>query len=354
MSSNPAPTHGQAMEGDGFYNRHSALQASGIALLRDLWAEAARAVPFGDEPLVIVDYASSQGKNSMEPMRTAIEVLRSRTGPDRSIEVIHTDLPENDFSSLFAAIQTDPASYLAGHQNVFPAAIGRSYFDQILAPNRAHLGWNAWSMQWMSKLPTEVPDHVLAGMTNVPDAMKLVRIQLAADWRRYLELRSHELRPGGKLLVAYTGRTASETGWERPLGELWESLCDMARDGMLGADEPKRITIPIGLRTIDDVRAPFSAGDPFCGLHLEYAEILKTTDPFWAEFEESRNASQLGQRRADSMRAWAGPTITGLFDPQRDKVALADELFARFARRMSMHPEKHEPYMLAVVVAKRG
>jgi hypothetical protein len=352
MSSGSATTPGQAMEGGGFYNRHSALQASGIALLRDLWTETVRTVPFGDEPLVVVDYASSQGKNSMEPMRTAIEVLRSRAGPDRPIEVIHTDLPENDFSSLFTAIQTDPASYLAGVQKVFPAAIGRSYFDQILVPNRAHLGWNAWSMQWMSKLPTEVPDHVLAGMTNLPDAMKLVTRQLAADWRRYLELRSLELRPGGKLLVAYTGRTGSETGWERPLGELWASLCDMARDGMLRDNELERITIPIGLRTIDDVRAPFSGGNTFGGLHLDYAEILKTADPFWSEFEESKNAHQLGQRRADSMRAWAGPTIARLFDPQRDQLALADELFARFARRMSMHPEKHEPYMLAVVVTK--
>lgn len=32
-------------------------------------------------------------RNSMRPMRLAIETLRSRVGANRAIEVVHTDLP---------------------------------------------------------------------------------------------------------------------------------------------------------------------------------------------------------------------------------------------------------------------
>jgi hypothetical protein len=341
------------MEGGGFYNRHSGLQAAGISLLLPIWADAARTVEIGEEPLVIADYASSQGRNSMVPMRIAIEQLKRRTTKDRPIEVIHTDLPSNDFSSLFNALEDDPNSYLAELTNIFPSAIGRSYFQQILPSNRIHLGWNTWSLQWMSSSPADAPDHVLAGMSEDPQVSRLVKNQQALDWRRYLELRSSELRPGGKLLVAFTGRTHSETGWEQPLGELWGLLLEMGREGLLSDVELQKITIPIGLRTIDDIRAPFLGEGSFSALRLDCSEILKVPDQFWAEFQQSGDVRQLAQRRSDTMRAWAGPTIMRLISPSRDRPALVDDLFARFTARMLRNPTKHEPYMVAAILAKQ-
>lgn len=353
MSSSNTTSPSQAMEGGGFYNRNSALQASGISLLLPRWVEAARSVDIGEEPLAIADYASSQGRNSMLPMRIAIEELKRRTTQDRPIEVIHTDLPSNDFSALFNALGNDPNSYLKGLTNIFPSAIGRSYFQQIIPPNRVHLGWNTWSMQWMSSSPADAPDHILAGLSEDREVLRHVKNQQAIDWRRYLELRSLELRPGGKLLVAFTGRTHSETGWERPLGELWQALLEMGSDGLLPNLELKRITIPIGLRTIDDIRAPFQGDGSFSALRLDYSEILKAPDPCWPEYQRSGDVERLAQQRSDTMRAWAGPTIMELISPSRDRTALMDDLFARFTARMAKHPEKHEPYMLAAVLAKQ-
>ena len=152
-----------AMEGSGFYNRNSAMQAAGIALLLPFWEAACRTVAIDNGTIVIVDYASSQGRNSMAPMRIAIEELRGRAGAGTPVEVIHTDLPSNDFSSLFKALQEEPDSYMRGASGIFPAAIGRSYFEPLFPPGRVHLGWNTWSMQWMSRSPANAPDHILAG-----------------------------------------------------------------------------------------------------------------------------------------------------------------------------------------------
>jgi hypothetical protein len=244
------------MEGAGFYNRNSAMQAAGISHALSVWASACQSVQIGAEPLVIVDYASSQGRNSMKPMRMAIEAVRCRCGGDKPVEVVHTDLPSNDFSSLFVALHHDPDSYLRGVTGVFPAAIGRSYFEPLVPPGRVHLGWNTWSMQWMSQSPADASDHILAGMSASAPVMTAVRAQQAADWRRFLTLRAAEMRQGGRLLVGYTARTAEETGWEWLLGELWASVEDMGRDGILSLDERTRITIPIGLRTLDEIQAP--------------------------------------------------------------------------------------------------
>ncbi len=74
------------MEGRGAYNKHGAIQAAGVASALPLLEKAVRNMELGsgDEPIVIADYGSSQGKNSLAPMRIAIENLANvsaRSGP---------------------------------------------------------------------------------------------------------------------------------------------------------------------------------------------------------------------------------------------------------------------------------
>jgi hypothetical protein len=69
-----------AMEGGGFYNRNSAVQAGGIALLSPIWLEACETVDLGHGPVRNLDLASSQGRNSMAPMAIAILAVRRRRG----------------------------------------------------------------------------------------------------------------------------------------------------------------------------------------------------------------------------------------------------------------------------------
>src|SRR5262245_18870072 len=92
-----------AMEGGGAYNKNAKLQASGGAFALPHLENAARSIVFNpdSQPIVIADYGSSQGKNSLLPMRVAIEVVQARLGSDRPIFVYHEDLPANDFNSLF-------------------------------------------------------------------------------------------------------------------------------------------------------------------------------------------------------------------------------------------------------------
>lgn len=342
-----------AMEGNGFYNQYSALQAAGVAMLLPLWQTACRTVNITDAHPVIVDYGSSQGRNSMAPMRLAIDELRIRLGASVPIEVIHTDLPSNDFSSLFEALRDDPNSYMAGLSGIFPSAIGRSYFDPLVPAGRVHLGWNSWTMQWMSRSPADAPDHILAGLSGVTQVSAAVKEQQALDWRRFLEVRSFEMRPGARLLSAFTGRITDETGWEWLCGELWSAVLDLKYDGLLSERATEKITIPIGFRTIDEIKSPFVGDNGFAGLEIEHVEIIKVPDEGWADFQRSGDGQKLAQRHANMMRAWSGPTIAGLIEPNRDRAALLENLFARFATRLAIAPKKHEPYLAVALLAKR-
>lgn len=81
--------------GSGTYTAASRLQAAGLARAIEIFSEAAAEVPLPSppQPIVIADYGAASGHNSLLPIGAAIGVLRSRTRPEHSVLVAHTDAP---------------------------------------------------------------------------------------------------------------------------------------------------------------------------------------------------------------------------------------------------------------------
>src|SRR5918993_2889711 len=116
------------MKGHGFYNEHSRPQQKadslGLPLLEQAVGEMT--VPQGAEPAAVADFGAAQGRNSLGPMRLAVEKVRRRTAASTPIVVVHTDLPQNDFGSLFALVERSPERYLRGVENAFALAAGKT------------------------------------------------------------------------------------------------------------------------------------------------------------------------------------------------------------------------------------
>ena len=125
MSDRSTP-HISPMEGKGFCNRYAAVQAGGGALALPLLEQAARLIGVGpgDRPLIIADYGSSQGKNSLAPMRAAIAILRARTSPQRSILVYHIDLPANASARCLTCWRAIQTAMLWQIRMLFPVQLG--------------------------------------------------------------------------------------------------------------------------------------------------------------------------------------------------------------------------------------
>jgi hypothetical protein len=340
------------MEGGGFYNRNSAMQAAGIARVLPMWGKIASTVPVGDEPIVIADYGSSQGRNSMAPMRIAIAALRAASEPGRTVQVIHTDLPSNDFASLFQALAEEPDSYLNDAAGIFPSAVGRSYFEPIIVPETVHLGWNSWTLQWLSRNPIEVADHIVAGFGANDAAKMAVREQAAQDWRDFIAARACELRPGAKLFCLCAAAQDDRRTWEWLFGELWGAIVDMRGAGLLTEAELKRMTLPLAARTLGDIKAPFAEGGTCCRMEIEFADVVITPDPFWPEFEKTGDAEHLGQSWAGIWRGAIGPTLASALNPDRDQVAVLDDLFSRFAARIAASPQEQQNSIAIVILRK--
>ena len=78
-----------------------------MVLVLPLLEQAVRDIilPSGNAPIVVADYGSSQGKNSVVRKNSAIEGLRKSLDADRPIAVAHVNQTVNDFNTLFQVLE---------------------------------------------------------------------------------------------------------------------------------------------------------------------------------------------------------------------------------------------------------
>lgn len=346
------------MEGRGFYNQNAAIPAAGGALALPLLEEAARLIDIdpGDRPVVIADYGSSEGKNSLAPMRVAVAVLRARIGPGRPISVYHTDLPANDFSSLFQVLESDPQSYLRGEQNVFPSAIGRSFYRSIVPPNHVDLAWSSYAAVWLSQIPCQIPEHFF-----IPCSTGAVRAQFdrqaALDWEMFLSLRALELRPTGRLVVVLPALPETEpTGFATLMNQANSVLSDLVVKGLIRAEERGRMTLASCPRRERDLLAPFARNQQFQGLTVEHCVTSVVADTAWEEYLGDKDAEALAGKRARFFRAIFTPSLAQALRPERgpdERQAFSTALEAGLRARLVGHPAPIEILAGRIVLAKQ-
>ena len=356
----PALTHG-VTEGNGAYNRHSALQAGAATLASPLLEKAVQSMELDPEeqPIVIADYGSSQGKNSLIPVRSAIRSLRRRIGARRAISVFHVDLPANDFSTLFAVLNADPDRYVLDEPNVFPAAIGRSFYGSVLPPGSVHLGWSSYAVQWLSHVPTLIPGHFFPAHSTGKARSEFER-QAAEDWEAFLSLRSRELRPGGRLVVVVPGLADDgSTGFNHLVDEANAVLKEMVDDSLITADERLRMTLGVYPRRKRDLLAPFSKTGKFEQLTAEVCEMSQHPDASWLECERDGDKATLITKHVLFARSILLPSLASALAQVRagDTEAIGvfgDQLEERLKRRLANRPAATHSFVQTIVLAKDG
>src|ERR687889_1826159 len=250
------------MKGHGFYNEHSRPQQTADSLGLPLLGRAVEemTVPQGAEPAAVADFGAAQGRNSLGPMRLAVEKIRRRTTSSSPIVVIHTDLPQNDFGSLFALVEASPESYLRSVENVFALAAGKSFYERIFPDSYLSLGWTAISVHWLSKVPCNIPDHVYAQRAG-QRVRKAYAEQASEDWQRFLGHRARELGPGGELIVvAVTSDDIGNTGGESLMDLTNEPLLAIVDAGFIRPQEYRRMNMPAYHRTMEEFTEPLRSG----------------------------------------------------------------------------------------------
>jgi hypothetical protein len=356
MLKEATPARG-VMESGGSYNQHAKMQAGGGSLALPFLERAAGCITIasGTEPIVIADYGSSQGKNSLAPMRTAIRTLRSRLGPDRPICVVHVDQPANDFNTLFDVLHREPERYALDDANVFPSAIGRSFYEQAFPPEYVHLGWSSYAAMWLSRIPTQVTGHFRADRGTEAE-FKAFRRQAADDWKRFLSLRARELRPGGRLVVALAAFNDDDDckyGYEDLMDQANMAIADMVSEGTIGADEHERMVLGTCLRQRRDLLEPFERDGQFRDLTVECCELSGLSDPTWIAYERDGNKEALATRRARVFRVTFATSLACALADGAKTVQFADRLEDLLKRRLIDQTRPMHSFVQTMVLTKK-
>jgi hypothetical protein len=355
-----APTlpHG-VMEGKGAYNRYAKLPAGGAALAMPLFDKAARGVRLdtSDQPVVIADYGSSQGKNSLAPVGLAIKTLRSRLGPDRPIFIHHIDQPSNDFNSLFEVLDADTDRYTLDEPNVFPSAIGRSFYEQVLPANYVHLGWSSYAAVWLSRVPRPIPGHFIALGSKAGPLPEFTE-QAAKDWEMFLSLRARELRPGGRLVVVLPALDErGVSGFESLFDHANEALRQMVDEGVIQPEERVRMALGSYPRRKSDLLAPFTRDGQFHQLVVEECQLSVLEDATWAAYERDGDKEALAAKQALFFRAIFAPSLASALARAGDTEvcrAFGDQLESRLKERLAKQPAPMHSFVSTIVLAKES
>jgi hypothetical protein len=322
------------MQGSGFYNEHSVQQAeaaeAGIAMLR----AAAGEIPFpGDGPIVVADYGASHG-NSLRPLRAALDGLRGRPeGGQVAVSVVHTDLPDNDFSSLFETVAHDPDSYAGA--GVFTFAAGRSFYEPLFPDDTVSLGWSATAAVWLREAPCPLPDHLFSYAATGDRRQKWARAA-ADDWATFLRLRSAELRSDAELVVT---TLVSGPGYLDWMALIEAGAGDTLEAGVIDRGELDAMVIPTYIREPDEFfGAVEGAGLP---LRLVDSTIQPAPDPAFEAFREHRDAGRYSREAVAAYRAWSAPALMSALDGDRtadERTAVADALYEHTRARLEASP----------------
>jgi hypothetical protein len=355
MSNERGPSHG-VMEGGGSYNLHARIPAGGGNLALPFLEQAVKHITLDgrDQPVVIADYGSSQGKNSLAPMRAAIKALRARIGPDRPIFVVHIDQAANDFNTLFDVLHRDPERYSVDDPNIFPSAIGRSFYESVFPREHVHLGWSSYAAVWLSRIPMLIPGHFVA-LASTRDVREAFARQAADDWRFFLSLRASELRAGGRLVVVLPAlNDEGLSGFEPLFRDANSALAEMVAEGTITDEECARMALGTYPRRTCELLAPFHADGQFLDLSVEHCELFGLPDAAWIDYQRDANKELLANRHAGFFRSIFVPSLASVLTNSGNRQAFADAMDQKLKRRMVDQPAPLHSFVQTMVLAKES
>jgi SAM dependent carboxyl methyltransferase len=351
----PATT---GMKGGGYYDQHSTAQLSAIQALDD-WVDDAVAnlpLPAPGQPVTVLDLGSSEGRNAVRHMAAIVAGLRRRT--DQPLQTIYSDLASNDFNQLFANLEEARSAGLFA-ADVYPGAVGGSFYGPLLPPGTVHLATSFNAIHWLDRLPAvPLPDDVVyrrphpprPGLAVSPEATAAFTRQAEQDLVRFLECRARELVPGAKLLLAGPGDTDQVRMCDGFLDVLNDACLDLVAAGRLERGQYERLTLPVYFRTVAELLAPLEREDgPVRGAFaVDRVEVLEVPTPFSVEFRRGGDVAAYAGAYIGFLRAVTEPVVRAAFSQPEGDVRTVESLYERVRARLLAEPERYSWHFILV------
>jgi hypothetical protein len=228
-----------------------------------------------------------------------------------------------------------------------------------LPPGSVHVAVTGTALHWIAdagglastgSVFPGYPDHIDEA------ERRAWRVAAKRQWERLLEMRATELAPGGLFVAALPASPApgpDRTGPYREInGDMNRILAEWRSGGRIGAATAAAVVIPVWMRTLDEIRAPFEAGGGrVAGLELESAELFRLDNPY-----RDDDPAVFARRYVRSVSAWGRPLLLRAFAREgydRAHGLLADFL-GELERRVADAPDRYRwDYIEALVICRK-
>jgi len=284
----------------GSYNTNSKPQLAAIDLSISFIDQAIDAFDIDNSSLtnslIIADFGTSHGANSIYAMKLIINYLREKKKDYREPLIIHNDLPTNDWQTVFQLLIKDN-SYKA-------VANGHSFYEQCLPNNSLSIGYSSTSIHWLSKKPCNISTHCVS-LFATDDELIAFKSQARTDYMNFLENRSRELIPGGILILAIPSLNNQGQCGNQNVKNL---LYKCAQEICLTSEELFNYTIPSHIRSYDECIDENIFNQ--YSFQLIKAKLCNASKNLYQQQELGQiTLDQFAQNRTEFMRPWCEPIL---------------------------------------------
>ncbi|CAA7055640.1 unnamed protein product [Microthlaspi erraticum] len=294
----------------------------------------------------IADYGCSVGPNTFHVVQGIIDTVKSKHSEDNNetslvpleFQVFFNDQPNNDFNTLFRTLP--PSS----EREYFSFGVPGSFYGRVLPRNSIHIGHTSYTTHWLSKVPENVCDKKSPAWNKnyiqcnnlIEEVTNAYKVQFTKDMGVFLEARAEELVPGGLMIVLGQclpdGVPMYETWQGHVVDTIGDCLMDMAKSGITSGEKIGLFSFPVYFPQISELKGEIEQNGSFM---IERMETI-------------------GHPMED--KALTNDFITSMFRALLTTIieehfgdGVVDELFDRFAKKLSEHPIDFEMWKTQVV-----
>lgn len=318
------------------------------------------------DQFTLVDYGCGAQKPAIEAVYPAIAALRA-FDDKTPLVVRHVDVPENNWCSLVDQIQ-GPSGYATNTGNLRTELVLKDFYFPCSQPDSVDLATCFAASHWLSDvIATPAPNAFFASSAEEP-AFSAFERRAAADWKKFVQLRLDELRPGGRLLVVALAAHDNPTEQGKRCGTgvgpdraVKATLDAMVAEGLLERRLASAFILPIWFRTLAETLAPFRE-DPSIAERSEVLEANFLEQPFTNDTEYASAIADPHSYAHENVRAIRGyahrPLMAKLFTPSTSTHRRAERLASEFYRRLHARyrecraEDLSKAYYIRLVVAR--
>jgi hypothetical protein len=137
------------------------------------------------------------------------------------------------------------------------------------------------------------------------------------------------------------------------IADMNRLLADWCRAGRIGAETVAAVVVPVWMRTLDEIRAPFEEnGGRVAGLELESVELFRLDNPYWHD-----DPTVFARDYVRSVNAWGGPLLLRAFAREGEDRAhsLLGAFLGELEKRVADAPDRYRwDYIEALLSCRKA